>query len=194
MLGTLEDVKKHNWSQHISHLVHAYNCTKSEATGYSPYYLMFGPEARLPIDACFDITTDCEKETSHLQYVETLRKDLQKVYKLATETATKNHLRNKTGYDQHVKGQALSESYCVLLRNVGLTGKSKLQDRWKSTPCVSVKKLPNLPVYRVKPEHGSGVIKTLHRDHLLSIGYLVRMPETKNENESTNQLSQDHNM
>lgn len=39
-----------------------------------------------------------------------------------------------------------------------------------------VEKLPNLPVYRVKPENGGGV-KTLHRDNLLPIGFLVRIPE-----------------
>lgn len=50
MLGTLDTVKKQNWSQHISQLVHAYNCTKNDATGYSPYFIMFGREARLPVD------------------------------------------------------------------------------------------------------------------------------------------------
>uniref|UniRef100_A0A8C7YML0 Gypsy retrotransposon integrase-like protein 1 n=1 Tax=Oryzias sinensis TaxID=183150 RepID=A0A8C7YML0_9TELE len=48
MLGTLENIKKHNWSQHIGQLVHAYNCSKNESTGYSPYFLMFGRNARLP--------------------------------------------------------------------------------------------------------------------------------------------------
>ncbi|KAI3354871.1 hypothetical protein L3Q82_004669 [Scortum barcoo] len=32
--------------------------------------------------------------------------------------------------------------------------------------------MPNLPVYKVKPETGGGGVKTLHRDHLLPIGQL----------------------
>uniref|UniRef100_A0A8C1GXL0 Gypsy retrotransposon integrase-like protein 1 n=1 Tax=Cyprinus carpio TaxID=7962 RepID=A0A8C1GXL0_CYPCA len=35
MLGTLDPAKKVKWSQHISQLVHAYNCSKNDATGYS---------------------------------------------------------------------------------------------------------------------------------------------------------------
>ncbi|KAK0147303.1 hypothetical protein N1851_013277 [Merluccius polli] len=38
--------------------------------------------------------------------------------------------------------------------------------------------LPIVPVYEVKPECGPGSVKTLHRDHLLPIGYLVRMPHS----------------
>lgn len=37
-------------------------------------------------------------------------------------------------------------------------------------------KLPNLPVYRVKPEKGRVIVKTLHHDHLLPIRHLVRFP------------------
>ena len=58
MLGTLESHQKSKWSQHVAHLVHAYNCTPNEATGYSPYFLMFGREARLPVDACFGVSSD----------------------------------------------------------------------------------------------------------------------------------------
>ncbi|XP_060758474.1 uncharacterized protein LOC132869142 [Neoarius graeffei] len=113
-----------------------------------------------------------------------MRQELQQAYQLATETATKNHLRNKSRYDQRVRDQPLAEGDRVLVRNVGLTGKHKLQDRWKSTPYVVIKKLPNLPVYRVRPEYGNGGVKTLHRDHLLPIGYLVRMPNPSLNTES----------
>lgn len=37
MLATLGDDKKRSWSQHVPYVVHAYNCTKCDATGYSPY-------------------------------------------------------------------------------------------------------------------------------------------------------------
>ncbi|KAL7841410.1 hypothetical protein SRHO_G00251010 [Serrasalmus rhombeus] len=44
MLGTLRDTHKCQWSRHVSQLVHAYNSTKNDATGYSPYYIMFRPD------------------------------------------------------------------------------------------------------------------------------------------------------
>lgn len=56
-------------------------------------------------------------------------------------------------------------------------GNQKLKDRWNSGPYIVVEKLPNLPVHRVKPERGKGVVKTLHRNHLLPIGYLVRLAD-----------------
>ena len=31
-------------------LEHVYNCTKSTATEFGPYYLMYGQELRLPVD------------------------------------------------------------------------------------------------------------------------------------------------
>ena len=49
MLGTLTDDHKADWKSHLAPLVHAYNCTRNDATGYSPYYLMYGrhpPSAR----------------------------------------------------------------------------------------------------------------------------------------------------
>lgn len=57
MLGTLKPNRKRKWSQHIGHLVHSYNCMPNKATGFSPYFLMFGREARLLVDLCFDINT-----------------------------------------------------------------------------------------------------------------------------------------
>ena len=65
-------------------MVHAYNCTHNEVTGYLPYYLMFGREACLPIDVCFGISADGENMTKHHQYVEKLREELRHAYHLAT--------------------------------------------------------------------------------------------------------------
>ena len=42
MLGTLPTHAKKNWQECIATLTHAYNCTVSSVTGFSPYFLMFG--------------------------------------------------------------------------------------------------------------------------------------------------------
>ncbi len=175
MLGTLNPTEKSRWSQHINSLVHAYNCTKNEATGYSPYYLLFGREARLPVDVCFGTFPDGKGDTNHRQYVKRMKLDLQKAYQLALETAQKSQQRNKWMYDRKVKHQTLDVGDRVLLRNLAVTGKNKLGDKWNSVPYLVVEQLKNVPVYRLKPESGMGNIRTLHRDHILPIGDEVRL-------------------
>ena len=54
MLGTLTTDQKTDWKTYVGPLVHAYNVTKHDSTGYAPYYIMFGRHPRLPIDLCFD--------------------------------------------------------------------------------------------------------------------------------------------
>ena len=50
MLQTLSEHDKLDWKAHLSSMTHAYNCTLHPSTTYSPYFLMFGRQARLPID------------------------------------------------------------------------------------------------------------------------------------------------
>ena len=42
MLGTIPEKPKSTWREQVPTLVHAYNCTRNNATGFSLYYLMFG--------------------------------------------------------------------------------------------------------------------------------------------------------
>lgn len=177
MLATLGHEKKRSWSQHIPYVVHAYNSTKCDSTGFSPYLLMFGREARLPVDLCFGTSVDGAGDRHHSRYVEKLKEDLQKAYELASKSADKTHQRNKRAYDQKVRFQTIDIGDRVLLRNLGLKGKHKLESRWNSVPFVVVGRLPNLPVYKVRPEDGKGGVKTMHRDHLLPISQSLRMPD-----------------
>lgn len=59
----MEDKDKEDWKESLAKVVHAYNCTKNEATGYGPYYLIFGRSPRLPIDLLFGLGRDESRDT-----------------------------------------------------------------------------------------------------------------------------------
>ena len=61
MLGTLTPEQKKDWKTHVPALVHAYNCTKNAATGFSPYYLLFGRKLRPPVDVEFGLQRERHK-------------------------------------------------------------------------------------------------------------------------------------
>jgi hypothetical protein len=68
MLGTLDSEGKRNWKDFVKPLVHAYNATKRESTGYSLHYFMFGWHPRLAIDAFLGIEHQ-QKSKSRESYV-----------------------------------------------------------------------------------------------------------------------------
>ena len=63
MIGKLEQDKKACWSEHLPEMLSAYNGTHSEVTGYSPYFLLFGRKARMPVDYLFPILHDLPHQT-----------------------------------------------------------------------------------------------------------------------------------
>ena len=60
MIGKLDLEKCWKWPEHIGSVLIAYNATRSQVTGYSPYFLMFGQRPRLPVDLLFP-TGVCHK-------------------------------------------------------------------------------------------------------------------------------------
>lgn len=172
MLGTLEFKQKSKWKQFVKPLVHAYNCTKNEVTGYTPYELMFGRCPRLPIDLAFNLPVREKEQQTHSQYVQDLKARLKESYLLSSKNAAKNAERNKTRFDQRIIPSKLEVGSRVLVRNMRLRGKHKLADKWEPDVFVVLKCAKDLPVYTVKPECKDGPIRTLHRDLLLPCGFL----------------------
>ena len=83
MLGTLPRNAKQNWQEQVAALKHTYNCTQSNATGFSPYFLMFGHHPNPPIDIEFrGWTQDISGASTH-KYIKKLQNRLKWVYKKA---------------------------------------------------------------------------------------------------------------
>ena len=169
LLATLEDHQKADWKSYVVPLVQAYNTTRSDATGFSPHFLMFGWHPRLSVDAFLgtDIGhTEAAKDPK--SYVRKLRGRMQYTYKVAAHEIDKNAAQNKARYDLKVRESKLELGDRVLVRKVGFQGKHKLADKWEKEPYL-VTRIPNndIPVFKVLREDGAGSARTLHRNFLL---------------------------
>ena len=77
MLGTITPEQKKDWKSHVPALVHAYNCTRNAATGFSPYFLLFGREPRLPVDVEFGLQRGGQRGSpGESNYISQLKKRL----------------------------------------------------------------------------------------------------------------------
>lgn len=68
MFGTLDSQDKTRWSGFVKPLMHVYNCTKNDVTGFTPYELMFRRQPRLPVDLAFGLPVNSFPK-SHSQYM-----------------------------------------------------------------------------------------------------------------------------
>lgn len=51
----LTDKDKLIWKNCLNKLIFAYNCTRTEVTGFSPFCLLYGRSPKLPIDMMFNV-------------------------------------------------------------------------------------------------------------------------------------------
>ena len=81
MLGTLQNQEKSRWRDFVKPLVHAYNCTRNDVTGFTPYELMFGRQPRLPV--IWHLDYRCMAANTHhiLSMCKTLSHDSRKAIK-----------------------------------------------------------------------------------------------------------------
>ena len=170
MLRTLTSTEKADWKDHLPKVIHAYNCTRSEATGFSPFFLMYGREPRLPIDLVFQLDGDTKEEgRNHQDFCTKWRQNMQEAYTLAQKNAEKSAARGKQNYDRKRPSLPLECGDRVLVRNHKRSpGPNKLQSYWeKEVYIVNKRVADDMPVYEVAPEDGSGPTRVLHRNMLL---------------------------
>ena len=183
MLGTLTPEQKKDWKSHVPALVHAYNCTRNTATGFSPYFLLFGREPRLPVDVEFGFQRGGQRGSpGESNYISQLKRRLQFAYRKAKCMAQKQQARHRGLYNLRCRGATLSVGDLVLVKQTAWKGRHKIQDRWEDREYQVVDQpTPGIPVYTVKSLAG-GQAKVLHRNLLLPLqGRLRQEGETVEE-------------
>ena len=151
MLGTLTPEQKKECKNHVSAMVHAYNCTRNAATGFSPYYLLIGREPRLPVDVEFGLQKGSQKgPLGESGYVSQLRRQLKFAHKKAKLMASRQQARYKGLYDRKCRSATLDIGDLVLVKQTAWKGRHKIQDHWEEEEYQVVDQpIPGVPVYVV---------------------------------------------
>ena len=164
MLRTLPEFYKSSSHEHLNKVTHAYNCTRNDSTGFSPFYLLFGIHPRLPIDIVFNMGHHFPVN-SYSDYVNKWKKAMEEAYAIASRRSCAAGERNKSHFDLKAKSVDLQPNDRVFVRNLSERGgQGKVRLYWeKDVRCVNRRKDYLSPVYGVQRENGKGPVRVLHR-------------------------------
>ena len=156
MLRALPKKQKSRWRDNLHKVVHAHNCTRNDSTGFSPFYLVFGRNPRLPIDIMFGLKPP-QGYSTYPEYVKRWRGTMTEAYELASTHSRKSAELGKVHYNKRVRHTTLCEGDRVRVRNLSdRGGPAKLLPYWEQEIYVVTQKRKDMPVYEVRPENGGG--------------------------------------
>ena len=121
---------------YLPELTYAYNVTPHAATGFSPFYLMFGRVPRLPID--IRLHNDRHSSTSqtvrgtNMNWVDYHQSKLKSACAKATEQLELDIANRRASYDKHTREDTLQIGDHVHLRN-RVKGRNKIGDACHGT-------------------------------------------------------------
>ena len=173
---------KDNWDLRIGLALMAIRSAVQSSIGYSPYFLLFGREMRLPADLVYDVPH--EQYSSSVEAVSTLRSTIQSVHATVISNMESSHKRQKDCYDRRSHGLRYSIGDTVWLVNKNPTLLvNKFHDRWVG-PYIIIKRCSDL-VYEIK-NPTTGKSKRVHYNLLKPA---TKMPHDNPNEEQENNIS-----
>ena len=116
MIAKMDPEKRAKWPSHLGPILIAYNATRLLITGYSPYFLMFGHQPRLPVDLLFPTVRRDENSRTTDEYVTFIYDKLKSALASARDTALLEAQRQKRLYDHKARAVELHPGDKVLVK------------------------------------------------------------------------------
>ena len=176
ILSTCASDHPFDWEQHICKVCFAYNSTVQTSTGYTPFYLMFGRLARLPLDVIYGMPEPAIQSPS--EYDKVLHKQMTEAFALVRSKLATQHERQKDIFNHKILGKPYAPGNLVWLHSpvIGKGKSRKLHHPWTG-PYKVIKKLSDA-TYRVQKLQGHKQHKVVDFDHLKSCPYNIRLDVT----------------
>ena len=160
--------KGHHLPKYLPDLVMAYNSSTHDLTGYSPYFLMFGRQPRLPVDVVMGITLEDDNE----DFVKNQQKIFRTAYDIASRKIREAGQEQKKYYHKGQTKKAsdfLTVGTQVLVKQTGFQERHKIADIWEDDVYVITDQPhQDIPVYTVENQTDE-TVKTVHRNLLLPL-------------------------
>lgn len=99
MLAKTAERNGKDWDQHLPFVLFAYRASKQESTQESPFFLLYGRDPRLPVEAILS-PPEARKLTSLKQYGSELAEWMSLAWELARKSIAKAQCKQKAYYDQ----------------------------------------------------------------------------------------------
>ena len=168
MIAKMDPDKRAKWPSHLGPILIAYNATRSLITGYSPYFLMFGRQPRLPVNLLFPTVQRDENSRTTDEYIMSLYDKLNSVLESARDTTILEAQRQKWLYDHKAGAVELHPGDKVLVKLDVFRGqRRKLKNRWGDALHTVVKCVADgIPAYEVEND-ANKKRQVLHQAQLL---------------------------
>ena len=165
MIKSFIQGEQRNWDQNLGCLAAAYRSTVHETTHFTPNFLIFGHENRLPTEILFSVPR--EESTTYCDHVASIQGKMEKAHEVTRRHLKKKAQRQKEHYDAKATLNPFKAGdlvwYASPSEDINIAPKLR---RSYMGPVLIVKKFNDL-TYQVQL-NAKGVKKIVHHDKLLS--------------------------